>query len=160
MSEDRKPELFIGGVADGQRKMILHGSTAVVSEVRLPVQAGDADAAGVTFHTYRRERLALGDGRMINTWVHSDLSLGDAMARLVEGYGEPAPRPAKMMGTLTLAGLVAGLTTLCASRGVTPSRVQLPVWLIVDGVAHPCDDVWFEPNQFGGAAILIGIDPR
>ena len=35
------------------------------------------------------------------------------------------------------------------------------VCLIVNGIAHPVDDVWWEPGQYNGAgAICVGDDPR
>jgi hypothetical protein len=34
------------------------------------------------------------------------------------------------------------------------------VRLIVNGIAHPVDQVWFEPRQERVGAICIGDDPR
>lgn len=50
------------------------------------------------------------------------------------------------------------LAALPAVGGRTP--LETPVMLIVNGTAHPVDDVWFEPRQGGTGAICIGEDPR
>lgn len=34
------------------------------------------------------------------------------------------------------------------------------VVLVVDGVAFPIEQVWWEPNQNGKGAICLGDDPR
>lgn len=50
------------------------------------------------------------------------------------------------------------LALLPAVQGRIP--LETPVVLIVNGVAHPVDDVWFEPRQNETGAICIGEDPR
>lgn len=50
------------------------------------------------------------------------------------------------------------LEALDAYEGRIP--MTTPVRLIVSGVAHAVEDVWFEPRQEGVGAICIGDDPR
>lgn len=50
------------------------------------------------------------------------------------------------------------LEALDAQEGRVP--FSTPVRLIVNGVAHPVEQVWFEPSQEGEGAICIGDDPR
>lgn len=50
------------------------------------------------------------------------------------------------------------LEALDAHEGRVPFDV--PVRLIVNGIAHEVDNVWFEPRQEGTGAICIGRDPR
>lgn len=43
-------------------------------------------------------------------------------------------------------------------------RRDVPVVLIVNGVAYPIDQIWWEPNQYSRSvtpgAICLGDDPR
>lgn len=50
------------------------------------------------------------------------------------------------------------LEALDAHEGRVP--LDTPICLIVNGIAYPVDQVWFEPKQSGAGAICIGDDPR
>lgn len=50
------------------------------------------------------------------------------------------------------------LEALDAYEGRIPFETK--VRLIVNGIAHEVEDVWFEPRQEGDGAICIGRDPR
>jgi hypothetical protein len=64
----------------------------------------------------------------------------------------PCGRPVQTMAFAQLRQSLSGYT------GRIP--FNLPVRLIVNGIAHPVEAVWFEPGQDGTGAICIGSDPR
>lgn len=63
---------------------------------------------------------------------------------------------------MRLQSLILKLQEIAAAKG------DKPVVLIVNGVAHPIDDIWWEPGQLtvvdctfaATGAVCIGDDPR
>jgi hypothetical protein len=81
----------------------------------------------------------------------------DGPCKAVECIPEPCgmrrPTPTLDMDRL-IDRLREVLDRVEAVKGTTSVR------LIVNGIAYPIVDVWFEPNQDGVGAICIGDDPR
>lgn len=74
MRREIDTSLFVGGPADGQRKAILYGRTAVV----IPDDGGRP-------HEYVRQTIA-GERAAFTLWVHRDTTIDDALQALFDGY--------------------------------------------------------------------------
>ncbi len=61
---------------------------------------------------------------------------------------------------MTLDDLISALQAVKANRSGRADRGLSPVVLIVNGVAHGVDGVWWEPFQGITGSTCVGDDPR
>lgn len=81
----------------------------------------------------------------------------DGPCKAVECIPEPCGMH-RLTPTLDMDRLIDCLRELVDR--VEAVKSTTPVRLIINGIAYPIVDVWFEANQDGTGAICIGDDPR